>query len=58
MSKEERNQKAIKYLSENLIKWKASSEGCELIESNVKVSNVLDKDISIFYRHYKQKSPK
>lgn len=57
-SKEERQQKAITYLKDNLIIWKASYEGCELIENTVKVSNVLDKDISLFYRHYKQKQPK
>jgi len=44
-------------LKDNLINWKASYEGSEYIESTVKVSNILEKDISLYYRHYKQKAP-
>ena len=54
----EKYTKQIDYLKNNLTNWKASYEGCQLVEATTKVSNLLEKDVSVFYRHFQQVQPK
>jgi acylglycerol lipase len=50
--------KTAAHLKDNLTVWKTNFEGSEYLESTIKVSNAIDKDITIFYRHISQKAPK
>lgn len=58
MNLEKTYAEAVEYLKNDLTKWKTSYEGCQYIESTIKVSNTLEKDIPYFFRHLKQTAPK